>query len=61
MKIATFNINNVVRRPNLLAWLRAGEPEVVCLQAAEGRGRRPVKPLPDTCATGVSLFAADRF
>jgi exodeoxyribonuclease III len=33
MKIATFNINNVVRRlPNLLAWLRAAAPEVVCLQ-----------------------------
>jgi exodeoxyribonuclease-3 len=33
MKIATFNINNVVRRlPNLLAWLRAAEPDVVCLQ-----------------------------
>ena len=33
MKIATFNINNVVRRlPNLLGWLRAAEPDVVCLQ-----------------------------
>jgi exodeoxyribonuclease-3 len=33
MKIATFNINNVVRRlPNLLAWLRTSEPDVVCLQ-----------------------------
>ncbi len=33
MKIATFNINNVVRRlPNLLAWLRASAPDVVCLQ-----------------------------
>jgi exonuclease III len=33
MKIVTFNINNVVRRlPNLLAWLRAAEPDVVCLQ-----------------------------
>ena len=33
MRIATFNINNVVRRlPNLLAWLRAAEPDVVCLQ-----------------------------
>jgi exodeoxyribonuclease-3 len=33
MKIATFNINNVVRRlPNLLDWLRAAEPDVVCLQ-----------------------------
>ncbi len=33
MKIATFNINNVNRRlPNLLAWLRSAEPDVVCLQ-----------------------------
>jgi exodeoxyribonuclease III len=33
MKIATFNINNVGRRlPNLLGWLRAAEPDVVCLQ-----------------------------
>jgi Endonuclease/Exonuclease/phosphatase family len=33
MKIATFNINNVKRRlPNLLDWLNAGKPDVVCLQ-----------------------------
>ena len=33
MKIATFNINNVNRRlPNLLAWLAAAEPDIVCLQ-----------------------------
>src|SRR5262245_14350918 len=33
MKIATFNINNVVRRlPNLLEWLRASAADVVCLQ-----------------------------
>jgi exodeoxyribonuclease III len=33
MKIATFNINNVNRRlPNLLEWLRASQPDVVCLQ-----------------------------
>ena len=33
MKIATFNINNVVRRlSNLLQWLHAAEPDVVCLQ-----------------------------
>ena len=33
MKIATFNINNVRKRlPNLLAWLRAAKPDVVCLQ-----------------------------
>ena len=33
MKIATFNINNVNKRlPNLLRWLRAAQPDVVCLQ-----------------------------
>jgi exodeoxyribonuclease-3 len=33
MKIATFNINNVNKRlPNLLAWLHATRPDVVCLQ-----------------------------
>src|SRR4029077_20125543 len=33
MKIATFNINNINRRlPNLLSWLRAAKPDVVCLQ-----------------------------
>ena len=33
MRIATFNINNVNRRlPNLLRWLAASAPDVVCLQ-----------------------------
>jgi exodeoxyribonuclease-3 len=33
MKIATFNINDVNRRlPNLLQWLQAAAPDVVCLQ-----------------------------
>jgi exodeoxyribonuclease-3 len=33
MKIATFNINNVNRRlPNLLQWLKAAKPDIVCLQ-----------------------------
>jgi exodeoxyribonuclease III len=33
MKIATFNINNINRRlPNLLAWLKADKPDIVCLQ-----------------------------
>ncbi|HEY8572971.1 exodeoxyribonuclease III [Phenylobacterium sp.] len=33
MKIATLNINNVVKRlDNLLAWLDASRPDVVCLQ-----------------------------
>ncbi|ACK51131.1 Exonuclease III-like protein [Methylocella silvestris BL2] len=33
MKIASFNINNVNKRlPNLLSWLAAERPDVVCLQ-----------------------------
>ena len=33
MKLATFNINNINRSlPNLLAWLKAARPDVVCLQ-----------------------------
>lgn len=33
MKIATFNINNIKRRlPNLLDWLGAAKPDIVCLQ-----------------------------
>src|SRR5258705_3396028 len=33
MKIATFNINNVNKRlANLLGWLEAAKPDVVCLQ-----------------------------
>jgi exodeoxyribonuclease III len=33
MKITSFNINNINRRlPNLLDWLRATKPDVVCLQ-----------------------------
>jgi exodeoxyribonuclease III len=33
VKIATFNVNNVVRRlPNLLEWLARTRPDVVCLQ-----------------------------
>jgi hypothetical protein len=32
MKIATFNINNVNKLPNLVHWLRTSAPDVVCLQ-----------------------------
>jgi exodeoxyribonuclease-3 len=33
MKLATFNINNILKRlPNLLAWLEEAEPDVVALQ-----------------------------
>jgi exodeoxyribonuclease III len=40
MKIATFNINNVNKRlGNLLAWLRAAQPDVVCLQELKAADR----------------------
>ena len=40
MKIATFNINNVNKRlANLLAWLRAAKPDVVCLQELKATDR----------------------
>jgi exodeoxyribonuclease-3 len=40
VKIATFNVNNVNRRlPNLLAWLAAAKPEVVCLQELKAEDR----------------------
>ncbi|WP_158807282.1 exodeoxyribonuclease III [Beijerinckia sp. L45] len=41
MKIATFNINNINRRlPNLLAWLAAAAPDVVCLQELKAAGAK---------------------
>ncbi|MEW5683911.1 MAG: exodeoxyribonuclease III [Pseudomonadota bacterium] len=40
MRIATFNINNVNKRlPNLLAWLDAERPDVVCLQELKAEQR----------------------
>jgi exodeoxyribonuclease-3 len=40
MRIATFNINNVNKRlANLLAWLRAAKPDVVCLQELKATDR----------------------
>ena len=40
MRIATFNINNVNRRlPNLLDWLDAAQPDVVCLQELKAEDR----------------------
>jgi exodeoxyribonuclease III len=39
MRIASFNINNINRRlPNLLAWLRETEPNVVSLQELKSNG-----------------------
>jgi len=40
MKIATFNVNNINKRlANLRAWLRAAEPDVVCLQELKAADR----------------------
>ncbi len=40
MKIATFNINNINKRlPNLVSWLRAAKPDVVCLQELKATDR----------------------
>lgn len=40
MRIATFNINDVNKRlPNLLAWLKAAGPDVVCLQELKAEDR----------------------
>ena len=40
LKIATFNINNVVRRlPVLLRWLRETSPDIVCLQELKAADR----------------------
>ena len=45
MKIATFNINNINRRlPNLVGWLRAAKPDIVCLQELKAADERfPIK------------------
>ncbi|CAN5341078.1 exodeoxyribonuclease III [soil metagenome] len=47
MKIATFNINNVVKRlDNLVTWLAEAEPDVVCLQELKAeQGAFPAEPL----------------
>jgi exodeoxyribonuclease III len=40
MKVATFNVNNVNKRlTNLIAWLRAAKPDVVCLQELKAADR----------------------
>ena len=49
LTIATFNINDVNRRlPNLLAWLDASRPDVVCLQELKAaQDRFPAQALRD--------------
>jgi exodeoxyribonuclease-3 len=60
MKIATFNINNVNRRlPNLLAWLAAAKPDVVCLQELKAaQNQFPEKALRD--AGYVAAWVGER-
>jgi len=72
MKIATFNINNVNRRlPNLLAWLKAAKPHVVCLQELKAhQDKFPEDALRDACYmsawvgqktwNGVAILARNR-
>ena len=47
MKIATFNINNINRRlANLMRWLRAAQPDVVCLQELKAADNEfPLSPI----------------
>ncbi len=49
MKIATFNINGVkARLPALLDWLKAAEPDVVCLQEIKSQDHTfPREPIED--------------
>ena len=41
VKLATFNVNDINRRlPNLLAWLAAAKPDIVCLQELKATDRQ---------------------
>ena len=55
MKVATFNVNNVVKRlPNLLEWLAESRPDVVCLQELKTeQGSFPERALLDAGYTAV--------
>lgn len=59
MRIATFNINGVNRRlPNLLAWLKAAKPDVVCLQELKATDTQ--FPAAEILAAGyVALWAGE--
>jgi exodeoxyribonuclease-3 len=49
VRIATFNVNNVNKRlPNLLRWLAAAQPDVVCLQELKAEdGAFPIAAIRD--------------
>lgn len=54
MKLATFNINNINSRlDNLLAWLAATKPDVVCLQELKARDMQ----FPRTALAGAGYGA----
>src|SRR3984957_8538819 len=54
MKIATFNINNINKRlANLLAYLRAAKPDVVCLQELKAADREFPKAAIEKSGYGV--------
>src|SRR6187549_234764 len=55
MRIATFNVNNVVKRlANLLEWLEAARPDVICLQELKATDADfPSAPLADAGYRGV--------
>jgi exonuclease III len=58
MKIATFNINNIKRRlPNLLDWLGAAEPDIVCLQELKATDTVPI--LPNALRTRGSIATCE--
>ena len=55
MRIATFNVNNVVKRlGNLIEWLSQAAPDVVCLQELKVTdGEFPAAALAETGYGGV--------
>ena len=55
MRIATFNINNVVRRlPVLLDWLARERPDIVCLQELKAPDER--FPVAEIAAAGYNAI-----
>ena len=61
MKIAAYNINNIKRRlPNLLDWLKASKPDVVCLQELKCSEREfPAAPIKEAGYSAVSARRED--
>src|SRR5262245_43695012 len=56
MKIATFNINNVNKRlDNLLDWLHAAKPDVVCLQELKAADSEFPRAALDKAGYGIAV------